>query len=429
MKTIAIKMNEHKNLRILQYNINHGKEATLIPLLQDENIHKYDIIAIQEPWRNPFMKTSYNPSTSLFHLAYPPFKETRVCFYVNKRLHPGKWSVTNHSEDAQTITIEIAGSAQRVIQVHNIYNPSPQSYSSTAQGTLATLRNCLQVQANNYIMMGDFNLHHPYWCGLARPTQHAAADILLDIAQESLLTLATPRGTTTWTARGSESTIDLAFISQSLENELIKCRPRHDIAQSSDHFPIEVLLRIQPQLFVSSRRRCWKKTDSEKLMKALSNTDIPNHPLENREQIDARIQEITQAVTNAIESSVPWARPSTQAKDYWSEDCVNAVKEARHLFYNYLQQGTDTAEQRYKEARNKKIATIRKYKKKYFRAQVAAATSSTEGTWKIAKWAKTKAGVPRQPPQLPQLTVKERTEDGIEITRIAKTLAEKTEAL
>ena len=125
-------MREYENLRILQYNINHGKEATMIPLLQDENIREYDIIAIQEPWRNPFMKTSYNPSTSPFYLAYPPFRETRVCLYVNKRLHPGKWSVTNHCEDTQTIIIEIAGPTNRVIQVHNIYNPSSQSYSLTA---------------------------------------------------------------------------------------------------------------------------------------------------------------------------------------------------------------------------------------------------------------------------------------------------------
>jgi exonuclease III len=190
------------------------------------------------------MYTSYNPSTSPFYLAYPPFEETRVCFYVNKRLHPGKWSVTNHSKDAQTITIEIADPMRRVIQVHNIYNPSPPSYSSTAQGTLATLRKCLQEQANDHIVIGDFNLHHPHWGGLARPTQHAAADILLDIAQESSLILATPCGTTTWRERGSESTIDLAFISQSLENELLKCRLRRDIAQSSDHLPVEVLIRI-----------------------------------------------------------------------------------------------------------------------------------------------------------------------------------------
>ena len=57
-------------LRILQYNVNHGKDATLVPLLHDTRVHEFDILAIQEPWRNPFTTTSYNPQDSPFYLAY-----------------------------------------------------------------------------------------------------------------------------------------------------------------------------------------------------------------------------------------------------------------------------------------------------------------------------------------------------------------------
>jgi hypothetical protein len=86
-------------LKILQYNVNHGKEATIIPLLQDQRVKEFDILAFQEPWRNPHMATGYNPSQSNFYLAYPLNKLTRVCFYVNKRLPPGSWSVTHHCGD------------------------------------------------------------------------------------------------------------------------------------------------------------------------------------------------------------------------------------------------------------------------------------------------------------------------------------------
>ena len=159
-------------LCILQYNINHGKEATQIPLLQDIEIQDYDILAIQEPWRNPFTTTSYNPPQSSFYLVYPPFPLTRVCLYVNKRLHPDAWSVTNHSEDAQTITIKIRGHQNRIIIIYNIYNPSPGSYSVTTEGTLTTLHNVLEQAAPEveHIVTEDFNFHYPYWSGLARPT-------------------------------------------------------------------------------------------------------------------------------------------------------------------------------------------------------------------------------------------------------------------
>ena len=64
-------------------------------------------------------------------------------------------------------------------------------------GTLTILRECLQEPADNHIVLGDFNLHHPLWNGLARPTQHAAADILIDIARKASLELATECGTIT----------------------------------------------------------------------------------------------------------------------------------------------------------------------------------------------------------------------------------------
>jgi hypothetical protein len=89
-----------KELRILQYNVNYSKEATLIPLLQDPRIKEFDILAIQEPWRNPFIKTGYCPSDANFYLAYPPEHLARVCLYVNKRLHPNTWIITHQSADA-----------------------------------------------------------------------------------------------------------------------------------------------------------------------------------------------------------------------------------------------------------------------------------------------------------------------------------------
>ena len=79
-----------KELRILQYNVNHGKETTLASLLQEPECKEFDILAIQEPWRNPFVTTGYNTQTSRFYLAYPPLPLIRVYFYINKRLDTSK---------------------------------------------------------------------------------------------------------------------------------------------------------------------------------------------------------------------------------------------------------------------------------------------------------------------------------------------------
>jgi hypothetical protein len=128
-------------LRILQYNVNHGKEATLVPLLQDARVHEFNILAIQEPWRNPLITTSYNPQNAPFYLTYPPKPLSRVYVYINKRIHLNSWKVTNHSEDAQTVTIQYGPkNYQRTLQIYNIYNPSPSSHLFLDPGTLETLR-------------------------------------------------------------------------------------------------------------------------------------------------------------------------------------------------------------------------------------------------------------------------------------------------
>jgi hypothetical protein len=69
------------------------------------NVLDFDILVIQEPWRNPFITTSYNLSSLDFYLAYPDSQLARVCFYINKRLSLASWTVTTHSLDLQTLTI------------------------------------------------------------------------------------------------------------------------------------------------------------------------------------------------------------------------------------------------------------------------------------------------------------------------------------
>jgi retrotransposon-encoded endonuclease/reverse transcriptase-like protein len=378
------------------------------------------------------MTIGYNPSQSNFYLVYPLDKLARVCFYVNKRLPPGSWSVTHHCGDTQTLTINLEATPQqeiRTIQIHNVYNPSPSSYSSREPGSLEKLRNCLEAAGTatgiEHIVVGDFNLHHPYWCGTKRLTQHTAADRLIDIADANLLTLATPKGTTTWRARRSESTIDLAFVSHPLVTKLIKCQPRLDLAQSSDHIPIETTLNLHTQPPVLVRRRCWKKADIGKIQEALKDK-VPNTQINTNAQIDTRIHDLLQALQNAIEQGVPWAKPSQQANDYWTRECETAVREAKQAYYDVLREVTPVTTQKYKEARNKKIAIIRKHQRDRFRSHLAATTSTAQGAWKLMKWAKTSANQPRPLPQLPDLII--RDDNGQEIKTI-KTLPEKLETL
>ena len=71
-------------LSILQYNVRKSKKV-MEPLLADSAVASYDIIAIQEPWKNPQMNRTYCPAAAGYYSAYDDI-EQRCCFLVNKNL-------------------------------------------------------------------------------------------------------------------------------------------------------------------------------------------------------------------------------------------------------------------------------------------------------------------------------------------------------
>ncbi len=54
-----------------------------MPLFDDPQTSLFDVIAIQEPWRNNQFLTKYYPHKDQFHLAYLDNALTRVCFYIS----------------------------------------------------------------------------------------------------------------------------------------------------------------------------------------------------------------------------------------------------------------------------------------------------------------------------------------------------------
>lgn len=148
-------------LRILQYNVNKSRNKVLAPLLEDERIREYDVIAVQEPWRNPYDSTAYNPRSSSFNLSNQGQPGSRVSMYINKGLLTGGWTDTFHSRDVCTISMRIAGEGGITINIHNVYNPPPATHND--EGEIDAVRILAQAlrMLGEHIVVGDFNLHHP----------------------------------------------------------------------------------------------------------------------------------------------------------------------------------------------------------------------------------------------------------------------------
>jgi hypothetical protein len=70
--------------------VRKSRDTVIATLLRDPQVHKYNILAIQELWKNPFIATTHYPAKDAFHLCYPAVsaKEgpARVCFFINRRI-------------------------------------------------------------------------------------------------------------------------------------------------------------------------------------------------------------------------------------------------------------------------------------------------------------------------------------------------------
>jgi exonuclease III len=267
-------MLKDNTLSILQYNVNKSRDKVMAGLLADERALEYDIIAIQEPWRNPFHHTTYHPVKDRFDLVYQETESTRVCFFINSKLR-GSWTHAYHSPDYSTIALQIQQHnthqpRPRTVYIHNVYNPSPSP--ACPLGTLPLLERTLQVNPKEeHIVLGDFNLHHPHWTGVDNRGVEKEADELLTIAETNQLQLLLPPGTPTRQERGQHTTIDLVFATPLIAESLIACGlADQELDHDSDHLPVSTIIGTATFTHDRPNRRIWHQLDGKRLHQTLA---------------------------------------------------------------------------------------------------------------------------------------------------------------
>ena len=186
-------------LIILQYNIKNQKNSTIMSLFADPTVKNFDILAIQKPWRNVFVTTSYNSSSFDFHLTYHATENARVCFYVNIKIDSNTWKIKHHLNDFITFVLHTHSEhLNKVINIYNIYNSSSILYNFIDNSTMFyNLINALDAP-REHLIVENFNLHHSYWGGPFRVIHHVMADLLLNIIENRGLNLTLPKSIITW---------------------------------------------------------------------------------------------------------------------------------------------------------------------------------------------------------------------------------------
>ena len=390
-------------LNITQYNVNRSKDRVQQHFLQMLDPLKHHIVALQEPWQHPTESTTVQHPA--YHLIFPGGPRSRTCTYISKHLATNKWrkeEVPEGSEgDITSISLETDAGK---VWIHNIYNPPPLSHSSRDMNTLKWIPQLLENDGN-HALVGDFNLHHASWGGTTITAQHKIADRLNEILSDHKMELILPQGTITWMSRGSQSTLDLTFVSQELEGSILECRPVAELEASSDHIPIGTKLDLKAVEEVARQpRHQWKSADWEKtnasLAGKLRQLRIGQIQLDSQEAIDEQVTAITRAIYETMEETIPKSRPSAHAKPYWTKDCSEAVKEARKARRNWTKYRSEESWIEYQKAMNWKKGQIRRAKNIGWRAVVSEATNDPSKLWKLTKWAKK---TPEERSRLPQI--------------------------
>jgi exonuclease III len=244
-------MNRHNRLNILQYNVRRSKDMVMALLLRDLGIYKFDIIAIQEPWKNPYSATTHHTAKDRFHLWYTTGDmegPAWVFFFINKRMDQTKRRFEEQTKTICSVIIDLANdqqSQERLI-IHTVYNP-PKT-SSNRQSTLPQVQEALrQYHTVKQVLLGNFNLHHPLWEGLNREVTDLESEDLIDILGDFALHSTFPPGTTTYEEGRSQSTIDLCLVTMRLIEHVIKGEVDRSLDHDSDHLLISTTLDLPVQ--------------------------------------------------------------------------------------------------------------------------------------------------------------------------------------
>lgn len=355
-------------------------------------------------------------SASELPLGLPPEQGDESMLLRQQSTQPERLGDYGTLTGSRELTIHLSS---RTLHIHNCYNPPPKLLTSRSFATLELLPQALSYPGE-HVLVGDFNLHHPLWGGTLLPTQHTLADDLIETTTNSNMELILPQGTVTWRSGGSMSTLDLAFATPRIAEQVLRCQPCEELDSDSDHVPIITSIETTvPQQVERPAQPQWRKADWKKVRECLIHRleglnqdhrselgDSERRHVNELEALDERVTQLQKVIQDTISDTIPLARPFRWARTGWSDDCTESVKRARRARRKWAADGGQEAYISYRQAVNEKKRQIKKESMLGWRQTVADIMRDPAKTWRLAKWARTTAREPPPPPQFP--TMKDR---------------------
>ena len=240
------------------------------------------------------------------------------------------------------------------------------------------------------------------WTGPEYHHRHRAADHLVDIIHSSGLDLATPAGTITFD-NSFQTTIDLAMCSYDLSNCLSSYITSDELAYDSDHNATALCLNISRQETTpNTARRRWASTDTAVLEDTFRNEvrGLETRELNTATDIDNTIADTVAAIKVAIQKATPITRTCSRSKPGFNIQCKIACREAQQLRRQWQQTRSVEDREAYQQSLKRKRTVLRQAGTAEFHRMIKETSATEAGLWKLVKWARNRATIPRRTPPL-----------------------------
>ena len=288
-----------------------------------------NIVALQEPLVNFLNLTvaskSWTPIYPSTHATSPD--KTRSLMLISTSLSTDSWEQVNFpSGDVTVIQIKSRGGNLRL---YNIYNDGKSNETIRLLTSGHNGRDHAPDPPGgntlHTIWLGDFNRHHPYWddpndTRLFTNDALENAEILIEAVADTGLELVLPSGTPTHIHNVTKkwTRLDQVFLSDHSLDMLIKCDTKPDFRGiKTDHLPICTELNLNTPKARTEAILNFHKVDwdefREDLGKRLRNLDN-TAPIQNQQQLDKSCKELTTAIQQAINATVPTSEICDRSK-------------------------------------------------------------------------------------------------------------------
>ena len=162
-------------------------------------------------------------------------------------------------------------------------------------------------------------------------------------------------------------------------------RVRFSGTSQRDHYPIHTSIAFQPDLAEDREEWNYKAADWEAFRNALERRILRVDKIRTQAQVDFFARDITRVIQQALDETVPKLRRSPKMRPGWTDECSEAIHNARTAERRYKGSGDPEDLEEFKTLENLKKRILRQALTDDHREKVSK-TDTIEDLWKLNKW-------------------------------------------